>query len=285
MLESELFYKKMEETFTAWANTVEDIRAAFMVGSRARTNHPADEWSDMDLVIYTSRPETYLASQDWLKNMGNLSTSFTSYTAGGDTECLTLFDGVWQVDFVIHSVKDLQYMVNNHVIPKNFYRGVKALVDKDHMAKEIMPEEFVPLKGMALTEELFLQTTNTFWFLALYVAKQILRNELWVAKARDNNMKDALLLMMEWHEKVIHGEDYDTWHAGRFLCEWASKDTLEELRHSFGHFDQGDSWRALLATNQLFARLAHEIAHRMDYEYPDTLEKTVTGWILQNGIE
>jgi hypothetical protein len=26
----------------------DDIRAAFIIGSRARADHPADEWSDLD---------------------------------------------------------------------------------------------------------------------------------------------------------------------------------------------------------------------------------------------
>lgn len=43
----------MERKFISWAQTVEDIKAAFIVGSRARKDHPADEWSDMDILKKT----------------------------------------------------------------------------------------------------------------------------------------------------------------------------------------------------------------------------------------
>ena len=35
--------EQIEQRFAAWAQTQPDIRAAMVVGSRARTDHPADE--------------------------------------------------------------------------------------------------------------------------------------------------------------------------------------------------------------------------------------------------
>ncbi len=35
--------KQLEERFVAWANTRPDIRAAIVIGSRARVERPADE--------------------------------------------------------------------------------------------------------------------------------------------------------------------------------------------------------------------------------------------------
>ena len=45
------YYENLEKNFVSWAQAKEDIRAAFMVGSRARSDHPADEWSDMDIIL------------------------------------------------------------------------------------------------------------------------------------------------------------------------------------------------------------------------------------------
>lgn len=281
MSDSKIFYEKLEQNFASWAQTVEDIRAAFIVGSRARKDHPADEWSDMDIVLYTSEQNYYLSNQEWLNNFGDICTAFVSETAGGDPECLTLFQGGWQVDFVIHTLDNLKLMVKNKIIPKNFYRGVKVLIDKDNIAEYIMPQYNSAPQDNPLTEDEFLQTVNMFWFLALYTAKQILRNELWVVKLRDSNLKQLLLQVIEWHEKAVNGDDYDTWHAGRFLCEWAGKETQIELHNSFGHFDRIDSWKALIATINLFRRLSHEVAEIKKFTYPYALEKCVYEWIDQ----
>ncbi len=277
-----IFYDNIERDFISWAQTVEDIRAAFIVGSRARNDHPADEWSDLDIIFFTSRQNYYLSNNEWLKNFGDIWTSFVSQTAGGDLECLTLFDGGWQVDFVIKPIDNLKQIVENKIVPNNFYRGVKVIIDKDHVAKNIMPQYTKAPQEIALSEGMFIQTINMFWFVALYTAKQILRNELWVVKVRDSNMKELLLQMIEWHEKVVNGNEYDTWHAGRFLCEWASEETQVELQSSFGHFDRSDSWKAVMATITLFKRLSHDISQRMNFPYSYDLENNIFNWINQN---
>lgn len=273
------FYAEIERKFINWAECINDIRAAFIVGSRARNNNPADEWSDLDIVLFTSNQHFYLTNCEWLENMGNVLNSFVYQTAGGDPERLTLFEGGWQVDFVIHTHDSLKQIVESKSIPNNFYRGVKVIIDKDNIATNIMPKQFVAPHSITITESAFKQIVNMFLFTVLYTAKQILRNELWIAKARDANMKDLLLQIIEWHEKVVNGNTYDTWHAGRFLCEWASVDIQNDLENTFGHFNKVDSWKSLLATLNLFQRLSHDISKKMNFSYPDELDKYIYSWI------
>lgn len=45
-------FAQIIERFSAWADEQEDIRLAMIVGSRARTTMPADEWSDLDVVFF-----------------------------------------------------------------------------------------------------------------------------------------------------------------------------------------------------------------------------------------
>ena len=276
------YYENLERKFISWAQTREDIKAAFVVGSRARNDHPADEWSDMDIIIYTSETERYISDKEWLKNFGNVWTAIISRTSGGEQECLTLFEDGRQVDFVFQTADDLAWIVAKRKIPDNFYRGVKVLIDKDNIADQIMPKGFQAPQRTELTEKMFLESVNMFWFLALYLAKQIIRNDLWMVKVRDANMKELLLQMIEWHEENVNGMQYDTWHAGRFICEWASQETLEELGRAFGHFDKSDSWQALNVTISLYERLSYDIAQRAGYAYPYDLEANISGWIRQN---
>ena len=273
------FYCQFERKFVNWAESVNDIRAAFIIGSRARNDHPADEWSDLDIVLFTLNQHFYLTNCEWLENMGNVLNTFAYQTSGGDPERLTLFEGGWQVDFVIHTYDSLKQIVDSKSIPNNFYRGVKVIIDKDNIASNIMPKQFVAPHCITITENAFKQIVNMFLFTALYTAKQILRNELWIAKTRDATIKELLLQIIEWHEKAVNGNNYDTWHAGRFLCEWTSEDIQKDLEDTFGHFNRVDSWKALLATLNLFQRLSHDISQKMNFSYPYELEKYIYSWI------
>lgn len=41
-------YERLIEKLAAWVQTRLGVRAAMVLGSRARVDHPADEWSDLD---------------------------------------------------------------------------------------------------------------------------------------------------------------------------------------------------------------------------------------------
>lgn len=57
-------YEQIIDRFVAWARTRPDIHAAIVVGSRARTDRPADEWSDLDIVVFATDPSPFLNSTE-----------------------------------------------------------------------------------------------------------------------------------------------------------------------------------------------------------------------------
>lgn len=285
LAQSKNFYRQFEENFISWAKKTDDIRAAFVVGSRARVDHPADEWSDLDIILFANNHETYLSTTDWLEKMGDIWASFIYQTVSGEPERLTLFKGGFQVDIVFHTNNELARLVKERSTPSSFYRGVRVLIDKDSVSHYIIPASFKLKTSSEITEEAFVEVINMFWFAAIYIAKQILRGELWVAKTRENDLRALLLQMIEWHAKALHGEDYDVWYAGRFLDEWVDQTTLKELKNTFGHYEKRDSYTALLATMNLFRRLSQEVAARKQLRYPTETDQTITGWIKEREIK
>ncbi len=275
------FYARFADRFTQWGKHTDDIKAAYVIGSQARSDHPADAWSDMDILFFTSDPNRYLEQSDWLNAFGNVLCSFSTYTAGGDAERLTLFEGGYQVDFVVAHTKDLNQLVETNTVHGNFYRGVRVLLDKDSISSRILPRDFQAPAAPPISEEAFSHVCQMFWFAILYVAKQILRNELWVAKARDHDLKSLLLQMMEWYEKAARGSEYDTWHAGRFLQEWASADVYAGVSSCFGRFDKPDSWNALMDTAALFKRLSHSVASQFNFPISQS-EQFVELWLASH---
>ncbi len=281
-MKSGIFYEKFERDFTTWANAIDDIRAAFIVGSRSRVDHPADEWSDMDIILYANNSDFYLNNTDWLKKLGNIWVTFTYQTSIGEPERLTLFEGGYQVDIVFLSSSSLYQMVKDRITPENFRRGVRVLVDKDNTARYIVPSDFKPVSTPPIDENAFVQVVNMFFFSSLYIAKQIVRGELWTAKARENDLRVLLLQMMEWHAKALHGDHYDVWHGGRFLHEWADQKTLRELKSTFTQFEKADSLRGLLASMSLFRRISFETANKLKLDYPTDTDYHITNWIREN---
>ena len=63
---------RLLERIIAWALAQEGVRAMALVGSGARQDHPADQWSDLDLVLVADDPQAYLGSTAWLAELGEV---------------------------------------------------------------------------------------------------------------------------------------------------------------------------------------------------------------------
>ncbi len=50
-------YERLIAKFIPWAEGREDVRAAAVIGSRARVDHPADEFSDLDIILVVTDPQ------------------------------------------------------------------------------------------------------------------------------------------------------------------------------------------------------------------------------------
>jgi aminoglycoside 6-adenylyltransferase len=271
--------KQLEDQVIVWAETQPKIRAILVVGSRARRNHPGDEWADLDLMLFVTDFTEYLARADWLEEIGRVWVYLPHQTGDGDPERLVLFEGGYKADFIFYTLAELQRLGQLHTLPDVYRRGYYIIVDKDGLAAQMSSPTFGPAAGVPPSVETFQLAVNTFWYGAVYVAKQIRRRELWIVKFRDWTMKEGLLKMLEWHAHTLHGWDYDTWHDGRFLVEWTDVQTWEALQHAFGRFNALECWQTLLATMTLFRRLATETASRLDYSYPTELDEQITQYV------
>jgi len=82
--------------------------------------------------------------------------------------------------------------------------------------------------------------------------------------------------MIEWHARATNGWEYDTWHGGRFLEQWADGRVVRDLQGAFAHYDEKDLWRGLFAMMGLFRWVAVETADRRKYPYPASADEHAT---------
>ncbi|MEW6718534.1 MAG: aminoglycoside 6-adenylyltransferase [Chloroflexota bacterium] len=278
MDQTALAYEHLIERFIAWAETCSDIRAAVVVGSRASVDRPADEWADLDVVVVTTDPETYLAKVDWLENLGNVWITLLEPTATGQgMERRALFEGGLDVDFTIVPQEMFRRVMRDPQTIDVLRRGVRVLLNKDGLMPEGIPSPIEPPSSRPPTRTEFDEMINDFWYHAVWTTKKLKRGELWTAKlCCDGYMKRLLLRMLEWHTRAMNGWHHDTWHNGRFLEVWADSRTLQGLRGAFAHYDEDDVRRALLATVDLFRWLAIETAEQLSYPYPTLADEHAT---------
>lgn len=271
------------ERLVAWASDRQDIRAAVVIGSYARADRPADEWSDLDIVLIASDPERYLSTAEWLRQFGDPWLTFVEPTPVGNLrERRVLYAGALDVDFTVMTPGLLPQMVQDSAAAEILRRGMRVLLDKDGEVEAA--RRAVPPRESALpdppTLSTFTDTVHDFWYHAVWTAKKLRRGELMTAKTCcDGYMKQLLLLMLEWQARARHGRTYDTWFRGRFLEDWADRQTLTQLGEAFAHYQADDVRRALFGTMGLFRSLATDVAGRLGYRYPAVADRQASGWV------
>lgn len=275
----------------AWAGRRRDIVAVVMTGSRARPDAIVDEMSDYDLEIFTTNPELYTSSAEWMAEIAEVWVCLPLTSRRGCPTRLVVFEGGSKVDFSIFPVGELEEMVQRQALDELYVRGFRVLQDRWGLAARLPAPSLSPPARSIPAEDEFRAAVEEFWFEASHMPKYLQRGELWVVKYRDWTMKELLLRMLEWHAAATSGERPDVWHMGMRMSEWARPDVWEGVQQVFGRFDAGDSWGALLATVSLFRRAATETAAKLGYAYPRKVDEAISGYLrkfegrFQQGVD
>lgn len=278
MTNTSLAYEEIIQRFCNWAMEYPEIHGAMVIGSRARTDHPADEWADLDLILLAEDAGRFTSDPSWLQNLGELLLTFTELSPSGNLERRVLFKGGLDVDIVPMqpgSLEDListvnQYPERRHELNNFLGRGVCILFDHGGQLTRLVESVCSPLKANISahlpTAEEFLNVVNDFWYHTLWTAKHLRRGELWWAKGGcDGHLKNLLLTMLMWQAQV---NGRDSWFRGRFLEQWADPIAVHELKTAFGHYDSEDVWQALFSTMHIFEQASTETAALLEVTLP-----------------
>lgn len=275
-------YARLEQRVRNWSLTQPSIVAVIVVGSRARSDHAADEWSDLDLVVFATTAAPYLNDAAWLSEFGDVLAAISNSFGQHDREWIALYADGSKLDVAFLSIDvatapTLQAMLDVFPYPNVLQRGVRVLLDKSGTPAELhLPHIVTPELP---TQAEFTVLTNRMWLDAIKAAKFIQRKDVWRAKQLcDGEMKQHLLTLLEW-QAATRKEQRDIWYDGRFLTEWADPQAVAELPATFAAYEAADLQRALLATLALFRRMAQDVAQQLGYAYPTQADQLADSYI------
>ena len=246
-----------------WARERDDVRGALVVGSQARSDVPADRWSDLDVGLFVDDPARLADDATWVEEFGRPVLTFLEPTAFGNrVERRVLYEGGEDVDFALLEASAWRQFASLAGARITAKRGYRVLYDEVGIADALRelpaPTAPAPLDDSALTE-----LASDFWYHALWTAKKLRRGEVFTAiSCLDGYLKDRLVTLLEWHARAVD-PSVDVWHHGRFLERWADPGALAALERAYAHYDLRDVARALWETVDLFQGLEEETARRL----------------------
>lgn len=264
-------YHEIKRRLLLLAEKRTEIKAVVAIGSSTRSDVPADEYSDLDLIIATDDTAAWLYG-NLPAELGDVKISFVEPTLGGGMERRVLYDGWLDVDMIVFTSEQFLNAVNDGTANWVMNRGYAVLHDRIGAAKLLKQKITLEILKPDFSEGEFQNLANNFYFHTVWAAKKLLRGELWSAKmCLDSYLKNLLLKVLEVHATTKNHAD--VWHGGRFLDRWADEETCAELKNCFAHYDKTDMKNALKSTHRLFARIATETAALKNFAYSSEAEK------------
>lgn len=281
-------YRDLEQRVGAWAAARSDVQGVLAVGSRTRTDRPADEYSDLDLTLFADDPDSLIDSEDWLHEIGPTMLSFVEQTAvGGWRERRAVFQPMLDVDFSVvpTALLDLDFAVPGPVtnlIRPVIDRGFRIVYDPGGRLITLadIPAGVQPEWGSP-DEASFRNLVVDFWYHAMWSTKKLMRGELLVARqCLDGSMKDKLRHVVDWLARLDR-PGVDPWHGYRFFEERTDPAIVEALHATYGGVSPDRIRQNLSGSMDLFGQLARSAATRLGYAYPELAEAHVRGWIQE----
>ena len=286
MSDHQRHYIYIENRVAEWAANRPDIQGVLVVGSRARHDKPADEFSDLDLVVFADDPDKLVESDAWLAEIGTVVFSFVESTAVGSwRERRAVFAPMLDVDFSVvpSSLLDVDFSVPgpvSDIVRPVIDRGYRIVHDPDGRLSALDSLAISPGTIWKLpAEATFTNIVVDFWYHAMWTTKKLRRGEIVVARnCLDSYMKGKLLQVINWHAH-IGNPDLDTWHGSRFFEQWTDEDIVRSFHATFGAANHEQIESDLKRTMDLFSAVARDVAKRLGYDYPELAETHVRGWI------
>jgi len=281
-------YDGLEQRIASWSASRSDIRAVLVVGSRAREDHAADEWSDLDLIIFVDNADLYQLPGEWYADLQAavvLPVWFAVFdrTGAGDPEWDFVMEGGVKVDLVFTPNRSSRGCEANllEMVDAFPYRyvidyGMRVLVEKT-------PGPPVPL-GLPVVQTLpdqarFNALIYSFLLDNLRTVKFSRRGEVWrAAQVINTSLQTKILTLLVWHTAAISLPEGVPYYRGRFLEEWASPGMLALLKDTFTGYSSGEIDRAVSGALRFLSAVTPEITRSAGLTYPKGAVEQVRGW-------
>lgn len=260
--------KEMLDLIISTANEDDNIRAAYLEGSRVNPNADKDIFQDYDIEYIVRSTKPYRENKQWIDRFGKrLYMQYPDDNVYFESDPENFYG--WLIQFADGNRLDLHVCTAEHALKSlDMY---KVLVDKDNIfgEKEMLSDEIFHVKKPR--QEHFSCTCNEFWWCLNNVAKGLWRNEPeYVLEMIDFNIRPMLLRMLEWKIGFEHDFSVSCGKSGKYMKKYLPEEIRNRYLDTYSPADINEIWNSVFIMCDLFQEIAVEVSEKMNFAYDYT---------------
>ncbi len=241
----------------------ERIRAVLLNGSRADKNVPKDIFQDYDVVYMVTGTASFIRDPGWIDVFGE------RFILQLPDEMDKLLGHPYDFD------KDYGYLmqftdgnrIDLHIREREYALAhlhedscTVVLLDKDHALPPLPESSDKRHLVQRPSQDLFFCCCNEFWWVILYVAKGLWREEITYAMdALETLVRPQLLKMLTWYAGKLTDFSCGMGKSGKYLPRYLSGADWSKYLLTYPRADVPDIWDSVFTMADLFDETAQQV--------------------------
>lgn len=262
--------KEMFELILSFAEN-HQIQAVYMNGSRANPNAKKDILQDFDIVYVTNNVKKYITNKSWLTYFGDIAVMQEPDEPKWDNDKVLSY--AYLVQFKDGNRIDFTF-VDSTIAKEHFLtdKMVITLLDKENILPVVKTTD-AEYHIMKPSEEEYQKTVNEFWWVSLYIAKGLARNEpLYAIGILNDYVRPKLIKMLNWQVGINTNFSLGTGKYSKNIKNYLDATTYEHLVMTYPALEIKAIWQSLDTMTTLFSKVAHDISKIFAYVYDEKQE-------------
>ncbi len=256
------------------------VRAVVLNGSRANPNAPRDRFMDFDILYFVTETLSFRDQSDWLERFGErlimqMPEGWQGETPGAQDKFVYLmqFTDGNRIDLTLYPVTKIDQLEHDS--------QTIALLDKDGILPSFPEPDDTSTMPQPPTRREYDNCCNEFWWMTLYVAKGLWRDEILYAKAMAEIVREQMMCMLIWSVSLSNGYLVNPGKEGKYLGRYLAPELWTLLGQTFAGAEPADNWQALAAMMDLFRASALPLAEHYGYTYPVLEDQRIRQYVWQ----
>lgn len=259
---------EMMELILQTAMNDDRIRAVAMDGSRANADSQQDNLSDFDIVYFVTDIRTFTQDLQWIDVFGDrLITQFPDDWYSHPYQCEGREPFAILMQFADGNRIDLTLVDLSN--PGNHFQTNEprvVLLKKDELPELVAVSDSKVFYITQPTAFEFMNITNEFRWLILYVSKGLCRNEFPYARhLYEGYVMDMFVKMLSWKIGIEHHFRISVGLYGKYLKRYMTQDEMNRYLEVLPNGTLADMWDKLFRLYDFFADLESTVAAQLGF--------------------